>query len=39
MLETLIEQVAPRGQSWSWNDGMYEIPMMAPSGDCSLATV
>jgi hypothetical protein len=32
----------PRGslsQSCSCNTGAYEIPMIAPSGDCSLATV
>jgi hypothetical protein len=23
----------------SWNMGMYEMPTIAPSGDCSLATV
>jgi hypothetical protein len=23
----------------SWNAGMYEMPTIAPSGDCSLATV
>ena len=39
VLVTLIEQVRSRGQSWSWNDGIYEIPMIAASGDCSLATV
>lgn len=26
-------------QSVSWSTGVYEIPTIAPSGDCSLATV
>jgi hypothetical protein len=31
--------VVPSSQSWSCSAGAYEIPMIAPSGDCSLATV
>jgi hypothetical protein len=31
--------VLPFSQSWSWSTGAYEIPTIAPSGDCSLATV
>src|SRR5450755_1907875 len=31
--------VASSGQSWSCSTGAYEIPTIAPSGDCSLATV
>jgi hypothetical protein len=30
---------AASGQSPSWNMGMNEMPTIAPSGDCSLATV
>lgn len=33
------EQDMRCSQFSSWNIGMYEIPTMAPSGDCSLATV
>lgn len=25
--------------TWSWSTGAYEIPTIAPSGDCSLVTV
>lgn len=39
MLGASVEQVACPGQLWSWKEGMYEIPMIAPSGDWSLATV
>jgi hypothetical protein len=39
MLVAPIEQVAYFSQSWSCSTGAYEIPTIAPSGDCSLATV
>ena len=39
MLAASIERVACPCQLWSWKEGMYEIPMIAPSGDWSLATV
>jgi hypothetical protein len=29
----------PAGQFSSWNIGIYEMPTIAPSGDCNLATV
>lgn len=37
--ERLRVIVAFSSQSWSCRAGAYEIPTIAPSGDCSLATV
>lgn len=40
--ENTLEATVGRGrvdQFSPWNMGMYEMPTIAPSGDCSLATV